>query len=141
MRSGIRVHAVLAICLGSSLAALVACGAEDLESTPQAQAYRAQMKTIAAGDYEAYKKTLASGTLKRMLEQTQGRSPKEVMDFLKSMSPTDLKLTSVKVDGKKATLTASAKVDGQATTGWIDMEEEGGLWKVGKGSWAPAAAA
>ena len=138
MRNGIRVHTVLAICLGSSLAALVACGDQDIESTAQAQAYRAQMKTIADGDYEAYRKTLASATLRQMEEQTKGRSPKEVMEFLKSMSPADLKLTSVKVDGKTATLLTSARMDGQAMAGSIEMVEEGGQWKVGKGEWHPA---
>lgn len=138
MRNGIRAHTVLAICLGSSLAALVACGAQDVESTPQAQAYRAQMKTIEAGDYEAYRKTLSSATLRQMEEQTKGRSPRDVMEFLKSMSPSDLKLESVKVDGKKATLLASARMDGQAMSGSIEMDEEGGEWKVGKGSWQPA---
>ena len=54
------------------------------------------------------------------------------------MSPTDLKLTSVKVDGKKAALMATAKMDGQAVVGDIAMEDEGGSWKVGKGSWEPA---
>jgi hypothetical protein len=49
-----------------------------------------------------------------------------------------VKLTSVKVDGKKAALMASAKMDDQAMAGSIDMEEEGGQWKVGKGSWEPA---
>lgn len=129
---------VAAVCLALSLPALVASAAQDVEATPQAKAYRANLKAVAAGDYDAYRKTLSSATLKQMDEQTKGKSPKEVMDFMKMMSPTDLKLTSVKVDGKKATLMASAKMDGQAVNGAIDMEEEGGSWKVGKGSWEPA---
>jgi hypothetical protein len=138
MRKSTRVSLVSGICLGFFLAALAASGSQDVEGTPQAKAYRANLKAIAAGDYEAYKKTLTSATLKQMEEQTKGKSPKEVMDFMKMLSPTDLKLTSVKVDGKKAALMASAKMDDQAMAGSIDMEEEGGQWKVGKGSWEPA---
>jgi hypothetical protein len=111
-----RVSLVLAICLGFSLAALAAGGGQDVEATPQAKAYRAALKAIAAGDFEAYKKTLSSATLKQMEEQTKGKSSKEVMEFVKMMSPADQKLTSVKVDGKKATLMAS---------GWMKRADSG----------------
>ena len=135
MRKGIRVSLLLGICLAFSLAAY---GSQDVEAKPQAKAYRAQMKTIAAGDFEAYKNTMTSATQKQMAEQTKGKTPKEIMDFMKMLSPTDQKLTSVKVDGKKATLMVTGTMDGQAMAGSIDMEEEGGQWKVGKGSWEPA---
>jgi hypothetical protein len=135
MRNAIRVGLALAISLGFSLAAFAA---QDVEATPQGKAYRAQMKTIAAGDFEAYKKTMTSTTMKQMAEQTKGKTPKEIMDFMKMLSPTDQKLTSVKVDGKKATLMVTGTMDGQAMVGSIDMEEESGQWKVGKGSWEPA---
>jgi hypothetical protein len=138
MRTMTRVCLGLAICFGFSLAALGAGGAKDVEATPQAKAYRAALKAIAAGDFEAYKKTLSSATLKQMEEQTKGKSSKEVMEFVKMMSPADQKLISVKVDGKKATLKAAGKMDGQAMNGSIAMEEEGGQWKVGQPSWEPA---
>lgn len=138
MRAVTRVSLVLAICLGFSLAALAAGSGHDVEATPQAKAYRAALKAIAAGDFEAYKKTLSSATLKQMAEQTKGKTSKEVMEFVKMMSPADQKLTSVKVDGKKAALMASGKMDGQAMNGSISMEEEGGQWKVGQPSWEPA---
>jgi hypothetical protein len=138
MRPSTRVQLVLGICVGLSLAAIPARGAQDVEATPQAKAYRAALKAISAGDYEGYRKTLSSGTLKQMDEQTKGKSPKEVMDFVKMMSPTDVKLTSVKVEGKNSTLSADAKMDGQAMKGSIALQEEGGQWKVGQPSWQPA---
>ena len=138
MRTMTRASFVLVICLGFSLAALAAGDARDVEATPQAKAYRAALKAIAAGDFEAYKKTLSTATRKQMEEQTKGKSSKEVMEFVKMMSPADQKLTSVKVDGKKATLMASGKMDGQAVNGSISMEEQGGEWKVGQPSWEPA---
>jgi hypothetical protein len=137
MRRMTRVSLILGVSLGFSLVVLAA-GGKDAEGTPQAKGYRASLKAAETGDYEAYKKTLTSATLKQMEEQTKGKSPKEVMSFVKMMSPTEVKMTSVKVDGKKATLMASGKMDGQAMAGTIPMEEEGGQWKVGQPSWEPA---
>jgi hypothetical protein len=137
MRSSTRLPLALAVCLALVLASTPVWGAQDVEATPQAKAYRAALKAIAAGDYEAYRKTLSSATLKQMDEQTKGKSPKEVMDFVKMMSPTDVKLTSVKVDGQNATLSADAKMDGQAMKGSIALQEEAGQWKVGQPSWQP----
>jgi hypothetical protein len=138
MRKGIRAGLVLGICLGLCLAAAAARASQDVESTPQAKAYRAALKAVAAGDFDAYKKTLTSATLKQMEEQTKGKSPKDIMSFVQMLTPTDLKLTTVKVDGKKATLSATGKMDGQAVNGSIAMEEEGGQWKVGQPSWENA---
>ena len=138
MRHAHRVQLVLAVCLGLVLVSTSARAAGDAEGTPQGKAYRAALKAVAAGDYDAYRKTLSSATLKQMDEQTKGKSPKEVMEFVKMMTPTDVKLTSVKVDGKNATLMADAKMDGQAMKGSIALQEEGGQWKVGQPSWQPA---
>ena len=111
--------------------------AKDLEATPQAKAYRALLKTVEAGDYEAYKKAMASDSAKTMDQQLKdsGMDAKKAMAFLKAMSPTDLKLTSLKVDGKKATLVAKGKMDGEMNTGTIDLLDENGSWKVVKQSW------
>lgn len=138
MRNRVRLHLLVGICLGVSLASASVRAAQNVEGTPQAKVYRASLKAVAAGDYEAYRKTLSSATLKQMDEQTKGKSPKEVMEFTKMMSPTDVKLISVKVEGKKATLAASATMDGQAMKGSIELEEEAGHWKVGQPNWQPA---
>jgi hypothetical protein len=138
MQNRARLTLVFGICFGLSLASISARAGQDVEATPQAKAYRASLKAIAAGDYQAYRKTLSSATLKQMDEQTKGKSPKEVMEFTKMISPTEVKLASVKVEGHKATLLASAKMDGQAMKGSIELEEEAGQWKVGQPSWQPA---
>lgn len=132
MRTTIRAWLALGLCLGFSIAVL---GADNPEATAQAKAYRAVLKAISAGDFEAYKKGLSSATLKQMEEQTKGKSSKDVMDFVKMLTPADQKITSVKVDGKNATLQVSGKMDGQGMNGSISMVEEGGLWKVGQPNW------
>ncbi len=136
MRMTHRITVALAICLGLVLSATSVLAA-DAEATPQAKAYRAALKAIAAGDYDAYRKTLSTATAKRMDDETKGKSHKEVMEFLKMISPTDVKLTGVKVDGLNATLSADAKMDGQPVKGSIALQEEGGQWKAGQPSWQP----
>ena len=116
---------------------LAAEKAKNLEATPQVKAYRALEKTVAAGDYEAYKKNMAAESAKAMDQQTKdlGLDPKKGMAVLKAMSPSDLKFTSLKVDGKKATLLATGKQGGEMNYGTIDLVEEDGQWKVAKQSW------
>jgi hypothetical protein len=127
-------RALLCLTLGIALTLpALAAPRKNIESTPQAKVYRASLKAIAAGDYQAYRKTLSSSLLRQMDEQMKGKSPKDVMDFVKVLSPTDVKLTSVKVEGKKAKLMVSAKISGQATKGSIELQEEGGQWKVDGG--------
>ena len=120
-----------------SASAFAAGGSKDLEKTPQVKAYRALLKTVDAGDYEAYKKNMAAESAKGMDQQMKdaGMDPKKGMEFLKAMSPTDLKFTSLKVDGKKATLVATGKVGGELNYGTIEMAEEDGQWKVVQQSW------
>ena len=66
------------------------------------------------------------------------KTPKELMEFVKMMSPTDVKLTDLKVDGKKATLSMTGKSDGQMMKGTADLVEENGQWKIGKQDWSNA---
>jgi hypothetical protein len=135
----ILVRAGLSLCVAALLCASVfaASGSKDLEKTPQVKAYRALLKTVDAGDYEAYKKNMAAESAKGMDQQMKdaGMDPKKGMEFLKAMSPTDLKFTSLKVDGKKATLLATGKVGGELNYGTIEMAEEDGQWKVVQQSW------
>ena len=117
--------------------ALAGGGEKNLEATPQGKAYRALLKTVDAGDYAAYKKAMASESAKVMDAQLKesGMDARKAMAFLKAMSPTELKLTELKVDGKNATLIAKGKMGGEMNTGTIEMLDENGEWKVVKQSW------
>ena len=125
---------LLALLVGS--AALAA----DAKDSPQAKAYIAMWKAVETGDYEAYKKAHTKETAKQMDQQTKEMKmdSKKTMEFMKDMAPKDLKITSVKVDGKKATLEATGKVGGEANKGTVSMEQEDGQWKVAKESWTNA---
>ena len=134
-------RALLCLTLGLALALpALAAAPKDIESTPQAKVFRANAKAIATADYEAYKKTMAAEAVKQMDAQAKEmkKSPKEIMEFMKAMAPTDVKLTDLKVDGKKATLSMTGKSDGQQMNGTADLVEENGQWKMGKQSWSSA---
>ena len=137
MRILIRMTAALLLAALVCAPALAAGKPKDLEKTPQVKAYRALLKTVDAGDYEAYKKNMAAESAKAIDQQTKdlGMEPAKAMAFLKAMSPSDLKFTSLKVDGKKATLLATGKSGGELNYGTIDLVEEDGQWKVVKQSW------
>ena len=140
MRTVTRLTLALSLLLGLSLAARAADDAKNVENSPQAKAYRAHVKAIQSGDYDGLKKGLASDVSKQMDDQLKqmGKTPKEMMEMMKMMMPSDLKFTSLKVDGKKATLGATGKVDKEVNKGTIDMVDEGGQWKVAKESWTNA---
>jgi hypothetical protein len=134
----ILARAVLTLLVVSLAVAPALAGGKELESTPQAKAYRALLKTVDAADYEGYKKGMTAESAKGMDAQTKemGMEPKKAMLFLKTMSPTEIKITDLKVDGKKATLSATGMSSGERSYGSIQMAEEGGQWKVVKQSWS-----
>jgi hypothetical protein len=133
MRSNLRwaAAALAALCIA------VPAAAADASKSPQAEAYRVSLKAIATGDFEAYEKSVTraarAGIEKDMKEM--GMDAKKGMEMLKAMAPEDVKFPSVKVDGKKATLTATGKMMDEPQYGTIELEEEDGAWKVGHQSW------
>jgi hypothetical protein len=134
-------RALLGLVLGIAVTLpALAAGAKDVEATPQAKVYRANAKAIAAGDYDGYKKTMSAEAQSKMDAQVKEmkKTNKEVMEFMKMMAPSDVKLTDLKVDGKKATLSMTGKSDGQMMKGSAEMVEEGGQWKMGQQSWSNA---
>lgn len=131
-------RALLCLVLGLAVSPAFASPGKDFESTPQVKVYRANQKAIADANYEAYKKTMSSEALKEMDAQTKAmnKSPKEIMEFMKMMSPTDVKVLDVKVDGKHAIVAVTGKSDGQVMKGSANLVEENGQWKMGKQEWS-----
>ncbi len=135
MRTTLRSTLVLALLLGSSLTALAA---DDIDASPQAKVYRASAKAIGAGDVKAYSKTLASEANQEMekVAKDMGKTPKDLMELLQIMQPKDVKLSDLKVDGKKATMSATGKAEGETMYGSVELVEENGEWKVRKQKWS-----
>jgi hypothetical protein len=111
MRIVTRVAVLSALLIGLTLSSAFAADAKDLEATPQAKAYRALLKATAAGDYEGFKKCMTKEAAAGIDKQTKemGLDPKKGMELMKAMTPTDLKLTSLKVDGRKALRPATCR--------------------------------
>src|SRR5262245_14446729 len=126
MRASRRLFVLSAVLLALTFSTARAADSKNVEDSPQAKAYKALLKAVGAGDFDAYKKCMtkeAAAGIDKQIKDT-GMDPKKGMEFLKMMSPTDLKLTNLKVDGKKATLDATGKVAGEANKGKIALEEE-----------------
>jgi hypothetical protein len=136
MKIAIRSVLALSLLLGFSLAARAA-DSKDLDSTPQARVYRASLKAIETGDYKAYTKCMSSEAVAEIEKQTKemGKTPKDGMELMKAMAPSNVQFTALKVDGKKAVLSATGKQDKETMYGSIDLEEEKGEWRVGRQSW------
>jgi hypothetical protein len=137
MRTTLRPLLVLALLFAFSFP-VSAADSKDVEASPQAKAYRASVKAIAAGDEKAYAKTLTSEASQQMesTAKEMGKTPKELMELLQIMQPSDVKLGDLKVDGKKGTLTATGKSGGETMHGTIELADENGQWKVRKQSWS-----
>ncbi len=140
MKTAVRM--TLAVVAVFALAQIARAGDDPkkLEGTPQVKVYRASMKAMHALDWDAYKKCMMKDAVPEMEKQAKdmGKSPKEVLGFLNMMAPADLTFTALKVEGKKATLSAAGKVDGEMNKGTIELAEEDGAWKVGHQSWTNA---
>ena len=132
-----RTSGALTVLLVALFGLPLAAAAEDYSKSPQAAAYQASLKAIASGDFEAYKKSVTkearAGIEKDMKDM--GMDSKKGMEMLKAMAPSDVKYTALKVDGKKATLSATGKAMDEPAYGTIELAEEDGAWKVGKQSW------
>ena len=135
MRTMLRSLLVLSLVLGGSS---LFAATSDIEASPQAKAYRASAKAIEAGDIKAYQATLASEAKAEMdkVSKEMGKTPKDLMELIQIMQPKDVKLSDLKVDGKKATMTATGKAETETMYGSIEMEEESGQWKVRRQKWS-----
>lgn len=140
MRFAMRVAGLSTLLVVLMFSSAFGADSKNLEATPQAKAYRALLKAVDAGDFDAYKKCVTKEGVKAIDQQMKesGMEPKKGMELLKMLVPADVKFTSLKVDGKKATLEATGKVGGEMSKGTIPLEEEDGQWKVGKQSWTNA---
>ena len=136
MRAARRLFVLSTVLIALAFSARAA-DSKNVENTPQAKAYRGLLKAVAAGDFEAYRKCMTRESAAEMDKQIRetGMDSKKGMEFLKAMTPADLKLTNLKVDGKKANLDATGKIGGEMSRGTIALEEQDGQWKIVNQRW------
>jgi len=115
----------------------------DAAASAQAKAYLAWVKAVKAGDIESWKKVVPAEAMQQLEAQAKemNQKPKDVIEFLGAMAPDENKITGLKVDGTKATLSVTGKTKGEPkpSYGKVEMIQEGGAWKVGKQSWSDKA--
>jgi hypothetical protein len=113
---------------------------DDAAASPQAKVYLAWVKAVKAGDLEAWKKLVPAEASQQIEAQAKEmkKTPKDVIEFLGSMTPDENKVTGLKVDGNKATLLVAGKTKGDPKPSYrkVEMIQEGGAWKVGRQSWS-----
>jgi predicted lipid-binding transport protein (Tim44 family) len=137
MRNAVRA-AVAGLLL--ALACLPAFGGDPASAaaaSPQAKAYEALQKAIAAGDYEGLRHCMSKATLEKMDGQTRelNLDPKKMMELMKMLALTEVEFKNLKVEGKTATLEATGKLEGEANRGTIVFSDEDGRWKIDSESW------
>jgi len=115
-------------------------GGGDASKSPQAKVYLEWVKAVKSGNLEAWKKLVPAEASQQIEAQAKEmkKTPKDVLDFLGSMSPDENKITGLTVDGTKATLSVTGKTKGEPNPsyGKVEMVQEGGAWKVGRQSWS-----
>lgn len=133
----LRIAFLVALAFALASAALASEESKNLESAPPVKAYRALLAAMKAGDYAAYKSWMVRDAGPRMDETTKqmGKDPKDVLSFLAMLTPPEVVVTGLEVDGDRAILHATGKLDGETNYGTIEMSEEDGQWRVGLQSW------
>ena len=106
----------------------------------QAKVYAAWVKAVKTGDLAAWKKLVPAEASQQIEAQAKEmkKTPKDVLEFLGSMSPDENTVSGLKVEGSKATLSVTGKTKGEPkpSYGKVEMIQEGGAWKVGRQSWS-----
>ena len=126
--------------LGASVAAFVlALGlAGQARAAEPLDAYKAYLAAASKATAPDALFPFISSEYKSMLQQ----APKEEVAKMLKMSIAkeglaDLKVTSQKVEGNKATLELTGKLaDGRASSGKATLVKEGGDWKLDEDAWA-----
>lgn len=93
--------------------------------------YMAYYKGIMTGDLEALKKLVAPEDAKQLDEP----DAKKMMEMVKTMTPTNVKILGGVIDGKSATLEVEGVMEGTKTTGTVKMRLEGTQWRLVKEKW------
>lgn len=129
---------VLAILLAASLAA-AGCSKTvtdpgEVEKSPQAQAYRAYVKSIQDGNWLDLMRSVTSDVSERL--QMLGGSEQHLAMFREGLA-SDIHFVRLHIEGSKAILSATGKAQGAPAKCDILMRKQGKLWRVEKDEWIP----
>jgi len=99
--------------------------------SPQATVYQSYITALNDGDVAALKKILVPdiGT------QLDSPDQKEMLEFMKMLSPPAFEFLRIKVEGDSSTLFLGADDDGHAMQGTIGFVKQGDQWKMSRSDW------
>ena len=131
-------RAAFAILAAASLAA-AGCSKtitdpKEVEKSPQAQVYRAYMKSIQDGNWLDLIRSVTSDVGERL--QMLGGSEEHLAMFREGLA-SDVHFTKLHIEGSKAVLSATGKAQGAPAKCEIQMRKQGALWRVEKDEWIP----
>ena len=135
-------HPVRLLVLGALLAvSLAAAGCsktitdpKEVEKSPQAQAYRAYVKSIQDGNWLDLMRSVTSDVSERL--QMLGGSEQHLAMFREGLA-SDIHFVKLHIEGSKAVLSATGKAQGAPAKCEIQMRKQGNLWRVEKDEWIP----
>jgi hypothetical protein len=92
-------------------------------------------------DYMAYVKALHAkdgATIRKMVDvgQVSDKELKTQMDTMADMTPSDQKIVSGTINGNTAVLSLTGTLDKEKQYGTIELQKNGGLWKITKEAWS-----
>jgi hypothetical protein len=95
------------------------------------KAYLAWVDAIHSGDIQRLKALVPA----EVASQLDGEEAKEEFEFMRTMTPTAIKLLSGSSDGQMALLQVEGVMDGEAVSGEITLERIGEHWTATNASW------
>jgi hypothetical protein len=101
------------------------------QKSPQAKVYRDFLNAVQKEDLAALKKLFS----KEQAKNLDDPDAKKMVQMVRMMSPTDIKVLKVVETGDAADLTVAGKQDGNVANGVVHMVKEGGAWKVQREEW------
>ena len=105
------------------------------QKSPQALAYRAYVRAIQDGNWLDIMRSVTSEISEKL--QMIGGSEQHLAMFRESLA-SDIKFTKLRVEGRKAVLSATGKAQGVPATCEIQLRLQGKYWRVEKDEWQPS---
>jgi hypothetical protein len=94
------------------------------------KALMAHLNAIWSGDFAKLKATAPPEKRKMMEESEKSGEAKEMFGFMRSITPTKVKVLGGSVDGDHALLDFEGEEDGKKVTGTAELTRQGGVWYV-----------
>ena len=129
------ILAVFCAALAAGGCVKVVTDPQEVEKSPQAAAYRAYVKAIQDGNWLDIMRDVTSEISEKL--QMIGGSEQHLAMFRESLA-SDIKFTKLRVEGRKAVLSATGKAQGAPATCEIQLRLQGKYWRIEKDEWQPS---